>query len=121
MKQENSSEMDVLVLAPFGKDAVLIENVLRQSNLRVRIAPSFKEIVDAVPETAGAAIVAEEALPPAITELAQSCSNSRRGRIFRFWFSLEADSALRRPRLRSGRGRHWATWLCWSVRCGQPR
>ncbi|MBV8050413.1 MAG: sensor histidine kinase [Acidobacteriaceae bacterium] len=72
MNPKNSNEMDVLVLAPFGKDAALIENVLRESNLRVRIAKNFKDVVEAVREAAGAAIVAEEALhPAAITELAQ--------------------------------------------------
>jgi signal transduction histidine kinase len=72
MKQENSGEMDVLILAPFGKDSALIESVLRQSDLQVRIARSLAEVVAAVPANAGAAIIAEEALQPAaITELAQ--------------------------------------------------
>jgi signal transduction histidine kinase len=72
MNQKNNNEMDVLVLAPYGKDAALIGNVLRQSKLEVRIAQSPAEVVAAVPESAGTAIIAEEALKlAAINELGQ--------------------------------------------------
>jgi FixJ family two-component response regulator len=72
MNQKNNNEMDVLVLAPYGKDAALIGNVLRQSKLEVRIAQSPGEVVAAVPGSAGTAIIAEEALKlAAINELGQ--------------------------------------------------
>ncbi len=72
MNQPKSDEMDVLVLAPFGKDSVLIDSVLRQSGINVRLAASIQQIVDAVPEHAGAAIIAEEAIHQQnINEIAQ--------------------------------------------------
>jgi signal transduction histidine kinase len=54
--------MDVLILAPFGKDSSLIGKVLSQSGMPVRIAANADELVAAIPEGAGVAIVAEEAL-----------------------------------------------------------
>src|SRR6185369_1190618 len=52
----------VLVLAPFGKDSVLIENVLQESGVQVRVANTALDLVAVIPDRAGAAIVAEEAL-----------------------------------------------------------
>ena len=70
MSSSLSSEMDVYVLAPFGKDAALIADVLRESGVRVRLAASPDEVAAAIPG-AGAAVVAEEALSDKnITELA---------------------------------------------------
>lgn len=70
MSSSHSSEMDVYVLAPFGKDATLIADVLRESGVRVRLAASPDEVAAAIPG-AGAAVVAEEALSDKnITELA---------------------------------------------------
>jgi len=67
-----NGDMDVLVLAPFGKDAALIGNVLANSGVKVRVAADARNIVASIPENAGVAIVAEEALAePAIVELAQ--------------------------------------------------
>lgn len=62
MTDKQSNDFDVVVLAPFGKDSSLIENVLRQSGISVRITPGANEFVAAIPENAGAAVVAEEAL-----------------------------------------------------------
>jgi signal transduction histidine kinase len=56
------TDLDVLVLAPFGKDSALIEKVLNRSGARVRIVGGAEELVAAIPHDAGAAIVAEEAL-----------------------------------------------------------
>jgi signal transduction histidine kinase len=62
MSNQTISDMDVLVLAPFGKDSVLIENVLQQSGVQVRVANTALDLVAVIPDRAGAAIVAEEAL-----------------------------------------------------------
>ena len=72
MNQPKVNEMDVLVLAPFGKDSMLVESVLRQSGINVCVAGEIQEIVLAVPERAGTAIIAEEALHQRdINEIAQ--------------------------------------------------
>lgn len=52
----------VLVFAPFGKDAVLIERVLQQSAIAVRVISTLQDLAAAISEDAGAAIIAEEAL-----------------------------------------------------------
>ena len=62
MSNQTISDMDVLVLAPFGKDSVLIENVLQESGVQVRVANTALDLVAVIPDRAGAAIVAEEAL-----------------------------------------------------------
>jgi CheY-like chemotaxis protein len=67
------SDMDVVVLAPFGKDSALIEKVLGKSGMQVRAVPNVAAFAGAVPHGAGAAIVAEEALlEQDITSLAQN-------------------------------------------------
>jgi signal transduction histidine kinase len=66
------SDLDVVILAPFGKDSVLLEKVLRQSGMPVKILAESSALITAVPGAAGAAIVAEEALhDPDITVLAR--------------------------------------------------
>ncbi len=62
MNEATHRDLDVLILAPFGKDAVLIDNVLTQSGVKACIVADAKAIVDAIPDKAGAAIVSEEAL-----------------------------------------------------------
>jgi signal transduction histidine kinase len=52
----------VLVLAPFGKDAVLVREVLERSGIPVGVVPNASAIARCVDGGAGAAIVAEEAL-----------------------------------------------------------
>jgi signal transduction histidine kinase len=67
-----TSDFEVLVLAPFGKDAGLIENLLRGSGCEVRVVGDSKDFVSAIPDHAGCAIVAEEALITAdIPEIAR--------------------------------------------------
>ena len=56
------TDLDIVVLAPFGRDYALIEKLLRQSGIRVRAMASAAALVAAVPQSAGAAIVSEEAL-----------------------------------------------------------
>jgi signal transduction histidine kinase len=62
MTDAATSDFEVLVLAPFGKDAGLIESVLRDSGLEVRIIGTAPDLVNAIPDHAGCAIAAEEAL-----------------------------------------------------------
>jgi len=59
---EAPNELDVLVLAPFGKDSALIAKVLEQSGTAARVLASAKELTEAVLDSAGAAIISEEAL-----------------------------------------------------------
>ncbi len=62
MTDTSNHEMDVLILAPFGKDAPLIQNVLCKSGVTACIVDNAREIVAAIPDKVGAAILAEEAL-----------------------------------------------------------
>ncbi len=68
-------EIPVLVFAPFGKDAVLIEKVLLQSAFRVQTLPTIEQVCAAISEDAGAVILTEEVLQNGtITALAQKIS-----------------------------------------------
>ncbi len=60
----NTLEADyrVLVLAPFGKDAVLMSEVLERSGIPVGVVESVGAIARCVSGGAGAAIIAEEAV-----------------------------------------------------------
>jgi signal transduction histidine kinase len=66
--------MYVYVLAPFGRDAALISDVLQKSGVRVRLAASSDEVAAAIP-VAGAALIAEEALSENIPELASKLNS----------------------------------------------
>jgi signal transduction histidine kinase len=75
MAEVATSDLPVLVFAPFGKDATLIERVLLQSNIKIRILPTLEELEAAICEDAGAAIITEEVLQNgAIGTLAQRLS-----------------------------------------------
>jgi signal transduction histidine kinase len=52
----------VLVLAPFGKDTALVATVLQQSGIAVRAFNTLVEMIPAIGEDAGAAILTEECL-----------------------------------------------------------
>jgi signal transduction histidine kinase len=56
------SDYRVLVLAPFGKDAILVREVLERSGIPVGVVANVSGIARNVAGGAGAAIVAEEAL-----------------------------------------------------------
>jgi signal transduction histidine kinase len=56
------TDLDVVVLAPFGKDSALIEKVLSRSGIRARAVAGAPALVAAIPHGAGAAIICEEAL-----------------------------------------------------------
>src|SRR4051794_16650317 len=62
MTEACTSELPVLVYSPFGKDAALIERVLRQSAINVRAFQTLEEFGAAICDDAGAAIVTEEVL-----------------------------------------------------------
>lgn len=72
MADLSTSDLPVLVFAPFGKDASLIEKVLRQSAVTTCTLPTLHELQAAINEDAGAAIITEEVLQNgAIGSLAQ--------------------------------------------------
>jgi signal transduction histidine kinase len=62
MNKPAQSDLDIVILAPFGKDAMLIEKLFRQSALLTRVVAAVADLIDTVPNNAGAAVVAEEAL-----------------------------------------------------------
>src|SRR5215471_15146062 len=69
---EVSVNLTVLVFAPFGKDAALVERVLRESALTIRTLSSLHELEEEIREDAGAAVITEEVLQNgAIASLAQ--------------------------------------------------
>jgi signal transduction histidine kinase len=75
MTESCINNLPVLIFAPFGKDAQLIERVLVQSSVTVYTIPSMPELEAAICEQAGAAIITEEILQNgAIGSLAQKLS-----------------------------------------------
>lgn len=62
MTSASITDLDVAVLAPFGKDCLLIEKLLNQSGLRVRATEDAATLIAAIPDNAGVAIISEEAL-----------------------------------------------------------
>ncbi len=75
MAETSTSGIPVLVFAPFGKDAALIERVLSQSAVTIRSVGTLQELAGAICEDVGAAIIAEEVLQNgAINALAQRIS-----------------------------------------------
>jgi len=59
----------VLILAPFGKDGLLMEKVLKQSAIDACNVSQIADLAAAIPESAGAAILAEEALSEELVSL----------------------------------------------------
>jgi signal transduction histidine kinase len=62
MAETSTSNLPVLVFAPFGKDAALIERVLHQSAVATLVLTSVQGLEGAICEDAGAAILPEEVL-----------------------------------------------------------
>lgn len=62
MGEMEAMNLPVLVFAPFGKDAALIERVLRQSAVNITAFTELEMFVAAISEDAGAAIITEEVL-----------------------------------------------------------
>ena len=72
MADLHTFEIPVLIFAPFGKDAVLIEKVLLQSGFRVQTLPTIEQLCATISEDAGGVILTEEVLQDGtITALAQ--------------------------------------------------
>jgi signal transduction histidine kinase len=62
MIENCTPDLPVLVFAPFGKDASLIDRVLRQSAIKIHTLATLQELQDAINEDAGVAIITEEVL-----------------------------------------------------------
>jgi len=75
MTELATPDLAVLVFAPFGKDGVLIERVLLQSGVKVKVERTLEEMAGAISEDIGAAIITEEVLQNgAILKLARKLS-----------------------------------------------
>src|SRR5215468_780823 len=75
MTEVTTTSLPVLVFAPFGKDAALIDRVLRQSSVSTQLLSRFEDLDNSISEDAGAAIITEEVLQNgAISALAQKLS-----------------------------------------------
>src|SRR5579871_14585 len=75
MTEATLSGLPVLIFAPFGKDAALIERVLTQSTVTIHSGPTMQALGTAICEDVGAAIITEEVLQNgAISALAQRLS-----------------------------------------------
>lgn len=69
----------VLVLTPFGKDTALVATVFEQSGIAARTFNTLPELISAIGEDAGAAVLTEESLHEAgITLLAQKLAEQPR-------------------------------------------
>ena len=64
--ETSSREHRLLVFAPSGRDAILATQVLEQAGLNGSICSTSRELVAAIGDGAGAAIVAQEALTSAV-------------------------------------------------------
>jgi signal transduction histidine kinase len=56
------ANLPVLVFAPFGKDAALVQRVLHQSSINVRSFSTIEDFGNSVSDDAGAAVITEEVL-----------------------------------------------------------
>ena len=66
MSDGSVREHQLLVLAPSGRDAVLASQVLEQGGVSASTCASADELIAAIEEGAGGALIAQEALTPAI-------------------------------------------------------
>jgi hypothetical protein len=64
MFRRSASEMRTVILAPIGRDAVLLESSLSALQLDTAIAADLPALTELLMEGAGCAIIAEEALTP---------------------------------------------------------
>ena len=62
MADTGRNDLRVLIYAPFGKDAALVERVLAQSSISICALPTAHDLEEAISEHAGAAIITEEVL-----------------------------------------------------------
>jgi signal transduction histidine kinase/ActR/RegA family two-component response regulator len=66
MSDTSAREHQLLVLAPSGRDAALASQVLEQGGVSASTCASADELIAAIEEGAGGALIAQEALTPAI-------------------------------------------------------
>lgn len=64
MFRRSAAEMRVIILAPIGRDAALLARTLTASGIAIAIAAGADALLPLLTEGAGAAIIADEALPP---------------------------------------------------------
>ncbi len=75
MGENRTTELPVLIFAPFGKDAQLIEKVLRPSEVSIRTCATLSDLETGICEDSSAAIITEEVLQNGtITVLARRLS-----------------------------------------------
>src|SRR5690242_5244227 len=73
---EDQKRERVLICAPFGRDAQLIQKELTVAGLTAEICTTIELLTTAIREGAGAALVADEALlPQAVKSLAEELGN----------------------------------------------
>jgi signal transduction histidine kinase/ActR/RegA family two-component response regulator len=63
-----SREARVLVLAPTGRDAALACSMLGAAGVSAEVCPTVEDLCASISDTAGAILIAEEALPPAAVQ-----------------------------------------------------
>jgi FixJ family two-component response regulator len=79
MNSEPQCQPPVLVLAPFGKDTVLVGKVLAKSGIALQAYATMAEFTDGINDDAGAAILTEESLDQeSIDRLAQKLATQPR-------------------------------------------
>lgn len=64
----DSASERVLVHAPFGRDALLIQQVLNSASIEAKVCRTIPELRSNLPEGAGAAIIGDEALRAEVVE-----------------------------------------------------
>jgi len=77
MFRRSAFEMRVVILAPIGRDAVLLANTVNALKLETTIAPDAETLLTYLSEGAGCAILAEEALSQAVIEEVQPYLNAQ--------------------------------------------
>lgn len=76
MRSSSSNDYRVLIFAPFGKDAGLIEKVLQQTGIATQVVPTPADLARCISTGAGTAIITEEALRSSeIDALGRSLAN----------------------------------------------
>jgi signal transduction histidine kinase len=70
MFRRSAEEMRVVILAPIGRDAALLAQTLNASDIAVAVATDATALLALMMEGAGAAIIADEALPPVAIQAA---------------------------------------------------
>jgi signal transduction histidine kinase/ActR/RegA family two-component response regulator len=62
------TELRVLIHAPRGRDAAVVEGVLARQGIASEVCPSCDDLIDCLLKGAGCAIVTEEALPELVSD-----------------------------------------------------